>query len=101
MPTELSEQMMTEEKRQGAWIADDSRAPDFAIETESELLYFRKQYGWAGLVADVLLATLADTAFALKALVSHPDKERSFRLVQQIKIGVATPFRTRLRSRPT
>jgi N-acetylglucosaminyl-diphospho-decaprenol L-rhamnosyltransferase len=73
----------------------------FAIETESELLYFRKHYGWAGLLADVLLTTLADAAFSFKALIPHRDKDRFFRLVLQIKIRIVILFRTGLGVRPT
>jgi len=68
----------------------------FANETEREWLYFRKQYGWADLLADVLLSTLADTIFAPNVPGSYRDKEQFLRLVQQIKVRVATLLRTRV-----
>lgn len=73
----------------------------FAIETESELLYFRKHHGWSGLLGDVLLTTFADAAFSLKALVSHRDTDQFLRLIQQIKIRIVTLFRTKFGNAPT
>ena len=73
----------------------------FAIEAESELLYFRKHYGRIGLLAGVLFTTFADAAFSFKALVLQRDKGRFFGLVQQIKIRMTILFQTKLASRPT
>jgi N-acetylglucosaminyl-diphospho-decaprenol L-rhamnosyltransferase len=46
------------------------------FQIESELLYFRKHFGVAGVVASVFLAMLADVMSACKGVVRHLDMPR-------------------------
>lgn len=72
-----------------------------ALQIESELLYFRKQYGLAGLCLHLVLSMLGDLILSLKMLI----KNKSFRYVmmpiRQMILTWKLCVLTRLGSSPT
>jgi hypothetical protein len=72
-----------------------------AIQVESELLYFRKHYGLAGLLGAVVLMTAADLATAMKALLFSRDEERLNNSLKNLRTRFDALFKTRLAKQPT
>jgi GT2 family glycosyltransferase len=72
-----------------------------AIQVESELLYFRKHYGGAGLFSAVFLMTASDLATAGKALLFSSNKERLNNAMKNIRTRFTTLSKTRLAKQPT
>src|SRR5262249_47089046 len=70
--------------------------PDHQI--ESELLFFRKHRGLAGLLNAVLLGTLGDVASAVYALVICGDRQRASAAARhmwtQLRLMIATRWAT-------
>jgi GT2 family glycosyltransferase len=71
------------------------------LRTESELLYFRKQYGSLGLVASVALTFIADLFIACKSLVLHLKPDRAAAAVEHTLTVFNVLLATRLASRAT
>lgn len=72
-----------------------------ALQIESELLYFRKHYGVAGLLAATMLNLVADSLSAAKALVRRLDTARAAVAVKHSSTVLRLLLRTRLASRAT
>jgi N-acetylglucosaminyl-diphospho-decaprenol L-rhamnosyltransferase len=72
-----------------------------AVEIESEMLYFRKHYGCAGLAAAVFLLTASDLATAGKALLFSSNKERLNSAMKNVRTRFTTLSKTRLAKQPT
>ena len=72
-----------------------------SLRTESELLYFRKQYGPLGLLAAVVLALAADLFIAGKSLVLHLKLDRAAAAAKHIWTVFNVLLATRLASRAT
>jgi N-acetylglucosaminyl-diphospho-decaprenol L-rhamnosyltransferase len=71
-----------------------------ALQIESELLYFRKHYGLAGLFIDLLLGVIADIVVAGKALL-RANKEAIIAAAQHAWTMLKLSLWTRLGSRAT
>jgi GT2 family glycosyltransferase len=72
-----------------------------SLRTESELLYFRKQYGSLGLVASVVLTFFADLFIACKSLVLHLKFDRAAAAAEHTWTVFNVLLATRLASRAT
>jgi GT2 family glycosyltransferase len=72
-----------------------------ALQIESELLYFRKHYGRAGVLSSVLLTALAESARAARAATVRPDMSKARDSLHHLAVVISTLFRTRLGSKPT
>jgi GT2 family glycosyltransferase len=72
-----------------------------AIQVESELLYFRKHYGRAGLFEAVFLMTASDLATAAKALIFSRNKQRLNNAVKNLRTRFATLSKTSLAKQPS
>lgn len=71
------------------------------LRAESELLYFRKQYGSLGLLASVALTFIADLFIACKSLVLHLKPDRAAAAVTHTWTVFNVLLATRLASRAT
>jgi GT2 family glycosyltransferase len=69
------------------------------LQLESELLYYRKYDGLAGVAGITCMGLLADTYLALKRLVKRP--RHSLPLFQWIRLAIPLLWRTRFGARPT
>lgn len=72
-----------------------------ALQVESELLYFRKHFGPAGVLVSVLSSSLADGAMALKQLLRRRESRRIGALWTHFAMLWNLVARTRLGNRPT
>jgi N-acetylglucosaminyl-diphospho-decaprenol L-rhamnosyltransferase len=72
-----------------------------SLRTESELLYFRKQYGPLGLSAAVVLAFIGDLFIACKSLVLHLKSDRAAAAAKHTWTVFNVLLATRLASRAT
>jgi hypothetical protein len=72
-----------------------------ALQIESELLYFRKHHGVRGVLASVLLATLADVKSACGGLLRHRDTARAAAAMRHSWTTLHRLVATRLASRAT
>jgi N-acetylglucosaminyl-diphospho-decaprenol L-rhamnosyltransferase len=72
-----------------------------ALQIESQLLYFRKHYGVAGIIVTVSLATLACVVTACKGLVRHMDTARAAAAIHYMFATLKLMVNTGLGSRPT
>jgi hypothetical protein len=71
------------------------------LQIESQLLYFRKQHGLLGVMASVLLSTLADTAIAMKRLVQYRGTRKAIPHLKQAWSTIKIFLETNLASRST
>lgn len=72
-----------------------------SLQTESELLYFRKHRGVAGVALHLLLSTLCDALLALKALVVRRRVAMGIAHLKQISLQWRLLARTRFANVPT
>ena len=72
-----------------------------ALQVESELLYFRKHFGTAGVLGSALSSSLADGAMALKQLLRRREPRCIGALWGHIAMLWNLVVRTRLGARPT
>jgi GT2 family glycosyltransferase len=81
-------------KTEGPLTQHSAQLSDLQI--ESELIYFRKHHGLAGILKAVLLIMVADTLLSLKALVRGFDVVRAWSAIKHIqtvlRILAATKF---------
>jgi GT2 family glycosyltransferase len=68
------------------------------LQTESELLYYRKHHGLAGFAAALLLGITADTIIVIKKQLGRADATRAFAWTA---LALRLSVRTRLGTRPT
>jgi len=68
---------------------------------ESELLYFRKQYGIRGILSALFLTTSADVMTAGKAVIRRLDAARAAAAMRHTWVTLRILFDTRFASRPT
>jgi N-acetylglucosaminyl-diphospho-decaprenol L-rhamnosyltransferase len=72
-----------------------------ALQVESELLYFRKHHGLAGLLAHIFLTFCSDTYLAIKGVFRLPDTRETFGAMQHLKIAFKALADTKLGSQST
>lgn len=72
-----------------------------ALQLESELLYFRKNYGVAGILSSIFLTTLGDAIVAGKRLLKPDPASPAGASVRHAALAWSLLARTRLGSRPT
>ncbi len=72
-----------------------------AFQIESELLYFRKQYGRPGLLFAVILALLGDTIIGCKGLMLHLNTKRAAGAAKHSWTVLKVLIMTKLASRAT
>ena len=72
-----------------------------AYQIESELLYFRKHHGLAGLILHMALVTLGDLVLALKALLKGRGRAAITACWRHCRATWALLFDTRFASQPT
>lgn len=72
-----------------------------ALQTESELLYFRKHHGRLGVLSSILLSTIADAYLALKALLRRGRVQDCALAWARTRTCWSLAVRTRLGMRPT
>jgi len=72
-----------------------------ALQIESELLYFRKHHGWAGLALHMLLVTLGDLILALKAMLKGRGRAAIAACWQHARITWGLLLDTHFATRPT
>lgn len=71
-----------------------------ALHAESELLYFRKRHGLAGVLMSVLLTILVDLGRALKRLLVLQDPRRALAALGHLRLVLTLLVDTGLGSRP-
>ena len=72
-----------------------------ALQLESELLYFRKHFGFLGLSRAALLLLLADILSCGKGILSGPDLSKIRAAAMHMKLLLALLINTRFGRRPT
>jgi N-acetylglucosaminyl-diphospho-decaprenol L-rhamnosyltransferase len=72
-----------------------------ALQVESELLYFRKHHGLAGLLGHLFLTVCSDTYLAIKGILRLPDARETLSAVHHLKISCQALVDTKLGSLPT
>jgi GT2 family glycosyltransferase len=71
------------------------------LQVESELLYFRKHHGLAGVLGAVALTTLGDCMRAGSGLLRHRDASRAAAALRHARMTIGGLIATRLASRAT
>jgi N-acetylglucosaminyl-diphospho-decaprenol L-rhamnosyltransferase len=71
------------------------------LQIESELLYFRKHHGLAGVLAAAALTTLGDCMRAGSGLLRHRDSSRATDALRHARMTLDRLMATRFASRPT
>ena len=72
-----------------------------ALQIESQMLYFRKQYGLGGLLSALVLGVTGNVYIACKALVLHLDWHRATTAVKETWTMLNVLITTRLASQAT